>query len=354
MIPIKFEENRVWRAYLGGSGIDRLHKKNGGTDSRFPEDWIASCVEAYNPQYGCPGQGLSRVESGRPFPEILRESPEYWLGPSHLKHFGAVPGFLMKVLDSAERLPIQAHPTISDAEKYYHAKSGKTECWIILSTREVNGEKPYLLLGFNEKLNADIFLDEARLGKFERGSGMLRKWDVKAGNVFIVPGGVPHAIGPGVTLIEVMEPSDRVVQPELFCGKQPLSEGDRFGGISPEYALRIFKMTSETEDDAKRRYCPAAEIIDRTAGFELSRIVPLHSVKLFEVQKLAGTGKYHYINREDCCRAGVVTEGSFKIDDTLNVSAGESFFLPYGLKTCELTGEGSILFALPEYEFRKP
>ncbi len=181
---------------------------------------------------------------------------------------------------------------------------------------------------------------------------MLRKWEVKSGDVFMVPGGVPHAIGPGVTLIEVMEPSDRVVQPELFCGKQPLSDGDRFGGIPVEDALRIFKMTSETEDEAKRRYCPASETIDRTAGFELSRIVPLSAVNhLFEVQKLAGTGKYCYINREDCCRAGIVTEGSFKIDDTLNVSSGESFFLPYGLKTCKFTGEGSIVFSLPEYEF---
>ena len=45
---IKLPENRVRRNYLGGAGIDRLHKKAVCVDNDRPEEWIGSMVEAVN------------------------------------------------------------------------------------------------------------------------------------------------------------------------------------------------------------------------------------------------------------------------------------------------------------------
>ena len=353
MKPVLFLENRVWRAYLGGCGITLLKTGKETPDNHFPEDWIASCVEACNDQYKIPDHGLSTLSDGTRFPDYLASDPEKILGKKHIGKFGNNPGFLMKILDSAERLPIQVHPTVADAEKYYRSSRGKTECWYVISTREVNGETPYLLLGTNETMEEKIFLEDAAQGKFDRSEGMLRKWNVKTGDVFTVPGGVPHAIGPGVTMIEVMEPSDWVVQPEHFCGTQPLTDADRFGPLSPEDALKIFRLAPENSNEAAKRYCPEPVILDRNGSFTLSAIVPLKQIRLFEVRKLTGSGSYDLRNREHCCRAGVVTDGSFSIgsgEEKTDLKTGDSFFLPASGENYRISGSGTILFALPGYQ----
>lgn len=352
MFPVLFKDNRVWRAYLGGCGISRLKGTGESADTHFPEDWIASCVEAHNAQYRKPGHGLSSLADGTLFPEYLKKDLQKTLGREHLVRFGEQPGFLMKILDSAERLPIQVHPTVADAEKYYNSDHGKTECWVVVSTRKIRGEEPYLLLGFNDTLDETVFRDDVSRGNFSRSENMLHKWNVAPGDVFIVPGGVPHAIGPGVTVIEVMEPSDWVVQPELFCGEQPLTDSDRFGPLTPENAVNIFCFEAETQAEARKRYCPQPVIKNQTADFTLSAIVPLENIKLFEVQQLNGSGKYLLINRERCCRAGVVTDGTFRISTpqgSIEVEPGNSFFLPAAVPECVITGNGKIVFALPQY-----
>ena len=349
MNAIKFKPNRVWRAYLGGAGIDCLRGTPPGTDGRFPEDWIASCVEANNPQYDCPGQGLSRVNTDAgevPFRDLLAAHPA-WTRPA-----GSETGILMKILDSAERLPIQVHPTVENAKRYFGSMHGKTECWIVLATRAVNGEEPYLLLGFNPALDRERFLVEARTGVFDSGAKMLHKLVVKPGDAILVPGGTPHAIGPGVTVIEVMEPSDLVVQPELRCGEQPLSLSERFSGAAPEDAFKAFDFLPETVAELKARCFHAPEELERHSGGSLLRLIPLASNGFFEVRKLLVNGNFGLSNRERCCRAGVVTAGALELDaggETLALRCGDGFFLPADLANCTFRGRGEAVLALPGY-----
>jgi mannose-6-phosphate isomerase class I len=75
-------------------------------------------------------------------------------------------------------------------------------------------------------------------------------------------------------------------------------------------------------------------------------------IRLFEVQKLSGSGIYELKNRERCCRAGVVTEGSFCMEcenHTEELKTGMSFFLPASAESIRFTGNGTVIFALPEY-----
>lgn len=347
MNAIKFQPNRVWRAYLGGAGIDCLRGTSPRSDGHFPEDWIASCVEANNPQYHCPGQGLSRAatEAGDvSFRELLAAHPD-WTRPA-----GTETGILMKILDSAERLPIQVHPSVENAKRYFASEHGKTECWIVLGTRVVNGEEPYLLLGFNPALDRERFLAEARTGVFDAGAKMLHKLTVKPGDAILVPGGTPHAIGPGVTVIEVMEPSDLVVQPELRCGEQPLSLSERFSGADPEDAFKAFDFRAESEEEVKTRCFHAPEELERNAGGCRTRLIPLESNGFFEVRKLSVTGTFELVNRETCCRAGVVTSGAFKLtagQEVISLQSGDGFFLPANLPSCTFQGRGEAVFALP-------
>lgn len=346
---VKFLPNRVWRVYLGGSEIDALRHADTQTDGHFPEDWIASTSEANNPQYQEKDQGLSRIgQNGgaRLFRDWLAANPEETLGKEHVRKFGTNSALLMKILDAAERLPIQVHPSVPNAKRFFHSNFGKTEAWYVVATREVNGEAPYLLFGFNERLDRGCFCAEALRGDFPFGRTMLHKLAVKPGDSFIVPGGTPHAIGCGVTLIEVMEPSDLVVQPEFFCGKQRLSDAERWGGAKPEDALMSFDFVPETEQQLRERCCPAPEAIDAA----LSRVIPYHIAHYFEVQRLVCSGAYHFINREKRHRAGVVIFGELALTSaagSLTLHRGDAFFLPFALTECDFSGMGEIIFALP-------
>ena len=84
----KFKENRVWRAYTGGKRIDKFYGKEKCIDSRIPEEWIASTVEAFNPDRQIKGEGLSICEDGRLFKDILDENPEQILGKSLSEKYG--------------------------------------------------------------------------------------------------------------------------------------------------------------------------------------------------------------------------------------------------------------------------
>lgn len=346
---VKFLPNRVWRVYRGGSGIDRLRRTEPENDGHFPEDWIASTSLANNPRHPVADQGMSHVAVGESacfFRDYLAANPRETLGAAHWEKYGANSALLMKILDAAERLPIQVHPSVSNARRYFNSDFGKTEAWYVIATRTVNGEEPYLMMGFNGRLDEAVFRTEALRGEFPTGKSMLLKLAVKPGDCFMVPGGTPHAIGGGVTLIEVMEPSDLVVQPEYFCGSQRLSDSERWSNAAPEDALRSFDFVPETEAALRRRCSPEPEMIDAS----LARVIPFRTARYFEVQKLNCSGAYRLRNREHCHRAGVVVRGDLTLEDgtgTLELHRGEAFFLPRALAECEFFGVGEVVFALP-------
>ena len=80
-----------------------------------PEDWLASTTTAYNGSVEIEGEGLGRSEDGRLVRDIA----------------GTLP-ILVKLLDSDERLVIQAHPTVPFARARMNSPVGKTECWYFL------------------------------------------------------------------------------------------------------------------------------------------------------------------------------------------------------------------------------
>jgi len=339
---IKFQPNRVRRLYLGGSGIDRM-RGNPPHDDYYPEDWIASCIEGNTREYVAPGHGLSQVEiDGKSccFKELLAQHSEYCLGARHVARLGVVPGVLVKLLDSAVRLPVQVHPTVPAARKYFGASCGKTEAWIILNSRPGAG----IYLGFNDKLDREVFRRESLNGEYVRGLDMLHRIEVKPGDTIVVHGGLPHAIGAGITMVEVMEPSDLTVNPERRLGDKVLDETKRFAGLPPETALELFDWMPYSLAEIKARCFQTPEPL----GPHRQCLIDREKIGFFGVESLQLNGSCDLPHRGTTFLVMVVVEGKIRINDNeTELRAGESAFLPYQLEKCCLHGNGRVIFILP-------
>lgn len=151
--PVLLDHAGAWRVYLGGSRIRALRGEADLKDDHFPEEWIASTVEATGTG-ATPGAGLSRLREN-PFPTLRSEitaAPEAWLGRDFVRRHGRDCGVLLKLLDAAERLNIQVHPTREDAKRFWGVPFGKMECWHFLDRRPVNGLPPCVYLGLRQEI----------------------------------------------------------------------------------------------------------------------------------------------------------------------------------------------------------
>lgn len=351
--PFAFSSNRVWRVYQGGKLIDTMQHKPHPADSNFPEEWIASSVKACNPQRGGMTEGISSaILDGElsSFRELVKLYPEELLGRRHVNAFGGNTAFLTKLLDSAIRLPIQAHPDPAAARRFYHSPFGKTEAWIILGTRKINSEEPYLMLGFNECLNKDIFKAESVSGNMPRSLQMLHKHPVKPGDVLMISGGTAHAIGPGVFLLEIMEPTDFVVQPEKFCGAQELTMSDRFGKLTPEDALEIFDYSSSSRERAWTEAVVNPTIIEENKFVKVVNLLDRRTVKFFGATRINVYKEWTYDNSEGSCAAGVILAGfcTFSVEDyKMQLHQGDCFFIPASCKIVKISGSCDLILAHP-------
>lgn len=107
---------------------------------------------------------------------------------------------LVKWLFTSEKLSIQVHPNDGQAQAR-GLPSGKEECWYI-----VNAEPGAVLgMGTTRPLNADELREASLSGEIEE----LMDWKpVNAGDYFYIPAGTVHAIGAGITLVEVQQYAD--------------------------------------------------------------------------------------------------------------------------------------------------
>jgi mannose-6-phosphate isomerase len=269
--------NRVWRTYPGGRTLDRLAGVAGPADSHFAEDWIASTTRALNPPLAPPAPllpspatsgaapGLSAVRIGtsdtlRDFAALLASDPGYFLGEAHVARYGAQPQLLVKFLDSGTRLHFQVHPTREFARRVLGAPSGKTEAYHVLAVREpgegpVAGGEPigYIYVGFQRPPAPAQLRDWIVTQNLAAIEACFDPIPVRPGDTFIVPGGTPHALGAGVFMVEIQEPSDLVVRFEFERAGFVLPESARFMNRDVDFALRVFDFTPLSPADLDRR-----------------------------------------------------------------------------------------------------
>jgi mannose-6-phosphate isomerase len=217
---------RVYRFYRGGAMIDRLRGEP-ERDGEFPEDWVASVVQARNPGRDEPEAGLARLEDGRLLRDAVAADPDRWGEPT----------VLVKLLDPVERLPVHVHPDRPFARAHLGSPYGKTEAWIVVATREAEAE---VWLGLREDVEREVYRDWIERQDREALLGSLCRLTVRAGDVLFVPAGVPHAIGAGALIVELQEPTDF----SLVCEWEgfPILAEDAHLGLGWDVALDALRL----------------------------------------------------------------------------------------------------------------
>ena len=148
-------------------------------------------------------EGLSKVAAGplagRTIPELIAEFGAGLVGT-------AVPTdrpfpLLVKLIDAAEQLSVQVHPSDAYAATLGLADPGKPEAWYVLEAAAGARIWKGLLPG-TTRAKFEELLAAGRLAE------CLRSFPASAGDCVDLPAGTIHAIGAGVLLAEVQQTSD--------------------------------------------------------------------------------------------------------------------------------------------------
>jgi len=328
--PLKLTANRVWRIYQGGALIDTLRGEPYPQDGCFPEDWTTSDTQALNEGREHIVEGLSQVQlaDGRTLPlrDLLQAAPEPFLGREHVRRYGNKLALLVKLLDSAERLQIQAHPTPEFSRRHLNDTFGKTESWLVLGTRPIAGVEPYILLGFRERLDKPTLGDLIARQDVAGMEQMLNRVPARPGQLYILRAGVPHAIGPGVFMVEVQEPTDWVVSAEYQVGQVVLSEKAALMGLDLDTALDVFEYDGAVADEA----VTAATLSRRPLSDAETTLVGREDTPCFRAHELRVRGDLPDPHRGEVY-SGIVVDGSGEMiiaGESLPLRQGDSFFVP--------------------------
>lgn len=139
----------------------------------------------------------SRVTNGAYRGRSLREIFAIWGDWLTGKREKTFP-LMLKILDAQQCLSVQVHP--DDVYAMNHeGKLGKSEAWYILDAAP-GARLVYGIDAHGEKLD-----DIVASGRLEE---CLHWVDVKPGDVFYIPSGTIHALGPGIQCYEIQQSSD--------------------------------------------------------------------------------------------------------------------------------------------------
>lgn len=213
--PWPLPANRVRRFYDGSGQLEAFRGQLSTLDGvSRPEDWVGSTTRSWVPEGAPPtDEGLSTTEvDGQVHRviDLLRDDPDAVAGSGSLRS-GAVPstGVLVKLLDAGVRLPVHCHPSRGFASRVLGSPFGKAEAWIVLQTVDgLDADGPGVWLGFSRSFGRDEMIEVIERQATEVLIAAMHHRPTVPGDVWFIPPGTPHAIGAGVFMVEVQEPSD--------------------------------------------------------------------------------------------------------------------------------------------------
>ena len=125
-----------------------------------------------------------------------RQVGEIWFEPPPGRELDV----MAKYLFTTERLSVQVHPDDETAQARGYPR-GKDECWIVLDV----AEDAELGIGTVREVEAEQLMDAARDGSIV---GLMDWKRPSKGDFIYNPAGTVHALGPGLTVLEIQQAVD--------------------------------------------------------------------------------------------------------------------------------------------------
>jgi mannose-6-phosphate isomerase len=193
LYPLKFKprfQEKIW----GGTRLKSALGLDFSPLSNCGEAWALSGVTGHQTRV------TNGFLAGNDLNEVLEVYMDELIGEKPYEKFGNEFPILVKFIDATDWLSIQVHPDDELAAKR-GLGNGKTEMWYVIEA----GAGAELISGFNRPADQALYLqylEERRLPE------ILNIENVSAGDVFFMPAGRVHALGPGVMLAEIQQTSD--------------------------------------------------------------------------------------------------------------------------------------------------
>jgi len=292
--PYRFEpiyKEKIW----GGRSLERLFGRGLPAGASIGESWeLADLPEGESVVANGP-------DAGKTVHALLAEKGGEILGPARALPDGRFP-LLLKLLDASDILSLQVHPDERAVAELGPPAALKTECWYVLASRE-----GYILKGVREGVTVEDLREALAAGDDpDVLAGLLRRYDVKAGDFHYLPAGTLHALGAGVVVAEIQTPSDTTYR---------LSDWGRGRQVHLEQALRCIRPKLSCDPPGA-----AGDVLLRTPYFDVSRL------RLPPGRKALAGGAF---------RAWMVLGGAGVVADAsggpaAELSAGDTVALPAG------------------------
>lgn len=237
LYPLKFEpilKDKIW----GGTRLKTMLYKEISPANCCGESWEVS---------GLVGDE-SMITNGFLAENNLNELLEIYMtelvGEKNYEKYGLGFPLLIKFIDAQDNLSVQVHPNDELAQRKY-GQSGKTEMWHVIASEPGSG----LYVGFNKTVSKAQFEEAIANGTVEE---VLQFYPVQPGDTFMIPAGTVHAIGKGVLLAEIQQPSDITFR--VFDWNRVDAEGNS-RELHVQEALEAIDFNHQT-DNFKVEYQP--------------------------------------------------------------------------------------------------
>jgi mannose-6-phosphate isomerase len=199
-------------------------------------------------------------------------------------------------------------------------------------------------LGFREDVDLDVLA--GWVDRQERAIMLdaLNELNVGPGDCIFVPAGLPHAIGEGIFLVELQEPSDLSVLLE-WTGFEVDGTRDGHLGLGFDVALESARLTAVRGDEL-------TELKRQTAAAPESRpgartLLSSAASSFFGAERLRPAPA---VSLEPAFSILVVVDGDGRLETeggTVTLSRGESLLVPHAAGPGELTGSVDVIRCLP-------
>lgn len=322
MYPIKFKpqlKENLW----GGKRLLDIKRgqlpRNIDREKCYGESWDISCVKG----------SLSKVANGFLKGNNLQEIIEVYMGDlvgnELFDTFGLEFPLLIKSLDCNDTLSVQVHPDDELAAER-HDSFGKTEMWYVADAEE----GAVIYLGFKDRsITREEYIRAVAEGTVAE---ILQEVPVAKGDVYFIPAGTVHALGKGLSIIEIQQTSD--ITYRIFDWNRVDSEGN---ARELHTAMAIdaidFEMGAE---ECVRRYTPKAN-----QEVEIVKC-DYFTTSMLEVD---GVAEMIYAGR-DSFTIYICLEGGVSLDmegECETLAAGEVVLIPASANEVVLSGKAKLL-----------